>query len=60
VKLRLQKLADPHDAKTMSMTVESVSWPELLDEFVRFLCAASFSIDRKQLVEWAEETEAVR
>jgi hypothetical protein len=60
MKLRLQRLADPHDAKTMSMTVESATWPELFDEFVRFLHAASFSIDKKQLIEWAEDTTVAR
>ena len=52
MKIRFQKLADPLDSKTLSMTVTHESWPEIMDEFVAFLNAAGFKIGRDQIEDW--------
>lgn len=56
MKIRLTKVVskDPNDRKQLTMTVESETWPDLMDEFVTFLNAAGFAINCENIEAWVD------
>lgn len=54
MKIRFSKLSEERDPTSMTMTLRHESWPEILDDFIKFLNAAGFSIEREHIQEWAD------